>query len=88
VHSIDRFTANQCNRVLGRGGGLWQREPYDHWIRSPEELEQILLYVEGNPVKSVLKKGSDPLDLARILHVFLLSRHSRNRGSDPFFNTL
>jgi hypothetical protein len=38
--------------------------------------------------QSVLKKGSDPLDLARILHVFLLSRHSPNRGSDPFFNTL
>lgn len=54
VHSIDRFTASRCNRVLGRSGGFWQREPYDHWIRSPEELERILLYVEGNPVKAGL----------------------------------
>ena len=54
VHSIDRFTAFRCNHVLGRRGAFWQREPYDHWIRSPEELERILLYVEGNPVKAGL----------------------------------
>jgi type I restriction enzyme R subunit len=50
VHSIDRFTAYRCNQVLAKTGPFWQREPYDHWIRSPEELERILLYVEGNPV--------------------------------------
>ncbi len=54
VHSIDRYTAYQCNRLLKRKGGFWQREPYDHWVRSPEELERILLYVEGNPVKARL----------------------------------
>jgi putative transposase len=54
VHSIDRYTALECNRVLGRRGGFWQREPYDHWVRSAEELERILLYVEGNPVKAGL----------------------------------
>src|SRR4029077_11396271 len=52
IHSIDRFTANACNRILGRTGAFWQREPYDHWIRSPEELERILLYIDGNPVKA------------------------------------
>ncbi len=54
VHSIDRFTALRCNQVLGRQGEFWQREPYDHWVRSPEVLERILLYVEGNPVKAGL----------------------------------
>jgi type I restriction enzyme R subunit len=54
VHSINRFTASRCNQVLGRQGGFWQREAYDHWVRSPEELERILLYVEGNPVKAGL----------------------------------
>ena len=38
VHSIDRFTAFRCNQVLGRSGGFWQSEPYDHWVRGPEEL--------------------------------------------------
>jgi putative transposase len=54
VHSIDRFTALACNQALGRSGAFWQREPYDHWIRSPEELERILRYVEANPVKAGL----------------------------------
>jgi type I restriction enzyme R subunit len=54
VHSIDRFTAARCNQVLGRQGGFWQREPYDHWVRGPEELERILLYIEANPVKAGL----------------------------------
>jgi type I restriction enzyme R subunit len=54
VHSIDRFTASACNLVLGRSGGFWQREPYDHWVRGPEELERILLYIENNPVKAGL----------------------------------
>jgi type I restriction enzyme R subunit len=54
VHSINRFTSSRCNEVLGRQGGFWQRESYDHWVRSPEELERILLYIEGNPVKAGL----------------------------------
>jgi len=54
VHSIDRHTALECNKVLGKRDGFWQREPYDHWVRSPEELERILLYVEANPVKAGL----------------------------------
>jgi type I restriction enzyme R subunit len=52
VHSINRFTASACNQVLGRSGGFWQREAYDHWVRSPEELERILSYVENNPVRA------------------------------------
>jgi putative transposase len=52
VHSIDRHTAAQCNRLLNRTGPFWQREPYDHWIRSPEELKRILLYIDGNPLKA------------------------------------
>jgi hypothetical protein len=56
IHSIDRFTASQCNIILGKAGAFWQREPYDHWVRSPEELERILLYIEGNPVKAGLVK--------------------------------
>ncbi len=52
VHSIDRHTAYECNRILRRAGAFWQKEPYDHWIRSPEQLERILLYIDGNPVKA------------------------------------
>jgi hypothetical protein len=54
VHTIDGFTGLRCNQVLCRQGGFWRREPYDHWVRGPDELERILLYVEGNPVKAGL----------------------------------
>lgn len=54
IRSINRFTARECNKILGRSGTFWQHEPYDHWVRSPEELERIIQYVEGNPVKAGL----------------------------------
>jgi hypothetical protein len=41
--------------VLGRSGqAFWQDESYDHWIRSARELEEIISYVEGNPVNAGL----------------------------------
>jgi type I restriction enzyme R subunit len=54
THSINRFTAQECNRVLGRAGQFWQHESYDHWVRDEDELERIVAYVEGNPVKAGL----------------------------------
>ncbi len=54
VHSVNRFTARECNKLLGVSGAFWQHEPYDHWIRDAEELERIILYIEGNPVKAGL----------------------------------
>jgi hypothetical protein len=38
--------------------------------------------------QSVLKKGSDPLDVERILPAFWCLAYPAVRGSDPFFNTL
>jgi type I restriction enzyme R subunit len=54
VHSLNRHTAAICNELLGKQGTFWQHEPYDHWIRDAEELERIILYIEGNPVKAGL----------------------------------
>jgi putative transposase len=50
--SVNQHSALEGNRLLGREGAFWQHEPYDHWIRDADELERILLYVEGNPVKA------------------------------------
>ncbi len=60
IHSANLYSARQCNRVLNRKGTFWQHEPYDHWIRDVHELERIILYVEGNPVKAGLV--SDPAE--------------------------
>ena len=39
--------------MLGRTGEpFWQRESYDHWVRSQEEWPRIAAYIENNPVKA------------------------------------
>ena len=53
-HSIQSFTGNQCNKVLGLSGAFWQGETYDHVARNKDELLRIIDYVEQNPVKSGL----------------------------------
>ena len=48
-------TAREANQILARTGEpFWQQESYDHWVRSERELESIVAYIEGNPVKAGL----------------------------------
>jgi REP element-mobilizing transposase RayT len=56
-------TGRMANRILGRTGmPFWQearhgsahRKSFDHWVRSAEELQEAIDYVEGNPVKAGL----------------------------------
>jgi putative transposase len=54
VHSWKSFTANEANRVLGRGGPLWQREYFDRFMRSDDHLGATIAYVENNPVAAGL----------------------------------
>src|SRR5436189_6133823 len=50
LKSLKGYTAYQANRVLGRTGEpFWQRESYDHWVRSQEEWPT---HCENNPVKA------------------------------------
>jgi len=55
LRSRKRRTARQANRILCRTGEtFWQKESYDHWIRSDEEKSRIRNYIRMNPVKSGL----------------------------------
>jgi putative transposase len=54
MHSLKSYTANEANKLLGRGGPFWQRESYDHWVRDEVELERIVDYIAYNPVKAGL----------------------------------
>src|SRR5215471_19921622 len=48
-------TAVRANRVLGRTGQrFWQRDYFDHRVRSDEELASIIECVEAHPVTSGL----------------------------------
>jgi putative transposase len=54
MKSINGYTAYRCNQALGRSGGFWQHEGYDHFVRNDEELYRIVQYIEQNPVKAKL----------------------------------
>ncbi|MDB6116247.1 MAG: Transposase like protein [Verrucomicrobiaceae bacterium] len=40
------------NRCLGRSGILWQKEAYDHIVRSEEQLLHYRRYIAENPLKA------------------------------------
>jgi REP element-mobilizing transposase RayT len=53
-------TGRVANQILGRGGTpFWQDESFDHWVRSAEELQDLIEYVEYNPVKAGLAETKE-----------------------------
>lgn len=59
VHSLQSFTAHECNRQRNVTGRFWQSETYDHWIRDEDELYRVINYIEQNPVKAGLVSSAD-----------------------------
>lgn len=58
--AIKNFSARRANSILERTGQpFWQDESYDHWVRSPQELEKIVRYIERNPVKAGLVERAE-----------------------------
>jgi REP element-mobilizing transposase RayT len=55
TESIKRYSAREANKILGlTGQPFWQIESYDHWVRTSEEFDNIVRYIEFNPVKAGL----------------------------------
>jgi len=53
-------TSRRANQILGRTGTpFWQDESFDHWVRSAQELEDLIAYVECNPVKAGLVEAAE-----------------------------
>jgi len=50
LHSWKSFTSHKVNAMLGRHGPLWERESFDHLIRSIGHFEGFMSYIEQNPV--------------------------------------
>jgi REP element-mobilizing transposase RayT len=55
VHSWKSFTATRCNKQLQRSGEFWQKDIYNHIIRSQKEYEFQRHYVWRNPEKAGLE---------------------------------
>ena len=55
LHSWKSYTGTEANRILSRAGRpFWQRESYDHLIRSQRDFDQCCAYTEENPVRAGL----------------------------------
>lgn len=55
LKSWKQFTSRAAKRALGLGDEpFWQRESYDHWIRSDGENARIARYIVNNPVLAKL----------------------------------
>jgi len=54
LHSWKSYTANECNKLLGRGGEFWQREVFDRYVRDEQHYQNAIAYIENNPVKAGL----------------------------------
>ena len=50
-------SARVINLRLGKTGRLWQSEPYDHIVRSEEQMEHYRRYIAENPIKARLPEG-------------------------------
>jgi putative transposase len=59
LENLKWYTAKKANEILGRRGGFWQHESYDHVVRGTRELVRIIAYVLNNPVKAGLADSWD-----------------------------
>lgn len=55
--SWKRYTGRRINRALGKSGRFWQKESFDHLVRSRRQLEKFQCYIAENPVKANLHPG-------------------------------
>jgi putative transposase len=60
TNGLKGVTARDANRILKRTGNpFWQGESFDHWVRDAAESQQIIEYIENNPVKANLAKRAE-----------------------------
>ena len=55
VRSWKSYSAREANGLLRRTGKFWQREYYDHLVRSEEEFHRIVGYIAENPANAGLQ---------------------------------
>lgn len=49
LHSWKSFTSHAINKLVGRKGTLWQKECFDHIVRSQKSLDHFVAYTLANP---------------------------------------
>jgi len=59
IHGIKSSAAHSINKVLNRRGHVWQREFFDHLLRSDEKIREKVEYISQNPVRRSLVTSED-----------------------------
>ena len=54
MQSIKGYSAHSINKLSGTTGTIWERESFDHMIRSVDQFDAFCRYVEQNPVTAGL----------------------------------
>ena len=49
VQDWKSVSAHRINKALGRKGEFWQKEYFDHIVRSPEQLTKFRSYIQNHP---------------------------------------
>jgi putative transposase len=52
-------SSHKANQLLLRKGSFWFREYYDRYIRNSSHLNDVIEYVENNPVKAGLVSSKE-----------------------------
>lgn len=50
INTWKRVSGHGINEVLQRSGEVWQEEPWDHIVRSLEDMERFRRYIRANPM--------------------------------------
>jgi REP element-mobilizing transposase RayT len=56
VHPGKSSTATKINAASAQRGAFWQKESFDHIVRSAASLEKFREYIRDNPKESCGKK--------------------------------
>ena len=60
VQEIKSVTSRKINARRRKGGPLWQKAFFDHYMRTPTELLETLEYIHQNPLrKGLVTKATD-----------------------------
>ncbi len=68
LHSWKSFSAHEINKILERDGHVWEKESFDHLVRSESAFERFVGYTENNPVVAGLCESVElwPFGSARL----------------------
>lgn len=80
IHSIKSYSAKVANRMMNGHGVFWQREYFDHMVRSESDLLEKWNYIRTNPVKNGLVEIVEEYQF-----LYEENRSGWNTGQRPMF---